>query len=303
VLARPPLILEALRLCQMDSDRLRLAQGFPWTFFGHSVTSVLHDGSLAGQARDCDCVEIFCGRGSVWQAAQDAGKRAQGYDKHRALGVTDQAASPDSEDILTGSGFLCALKLVLRLCPQGLLWLAPMCNSFSWLALSVTKRALSNSYVGDESRMFVREGNAAARAAAFLMTVAWVRQVHVVIENPSTSLLFRFYNAAHAILFEPRVAICYRCAFSDEPDGLRLLKRYKLLSSEDWIVKLQRSCPCAPPKHHARLVSVAVINGKSKRTGITSALQASGAYPDRLGTTVVHAWIGDTHGVQPEAQA
>jgi hypothetical protein len=306
-LACPPLVSGVPSpLRRMDSDRLRLAQGFPWTVFGLTVTSVLQGEALAEQLRDCDCVEIFSGCGSVWRAAQQAGKKAQGYDKHRVPGVTDQHAGSMNENILTRAGFLHALTLVLRLCPRGLLWLAPMCNSFSWLALSVTMRAAHNSYVGDESRACVREGNLAARAAAFLMIVAWVRMVHVVVENPSTSMLFRFYEAAHVILFDPKVAICARCAFSDEPEGYRLLKRYKLLSNEPWIVHLHRSCTCTPPKRHAPLISVKTIKGHSTRTGITSALRESAVYPDSFGTAVVQAWLGQTPGVHacpPSAQA
>ena len=281
--------------------RRDVASRFPWELFGFTVSSVL-EGSL-NETRNLDCLELHCGVGSVWTSAQRAGKLARGYDKYRILGVTNRETGPFCEDILTESGFKNALSLVLSLRSGGLLWLAPVCSSFSWLALSVTLREASTNYAGDTARRCVAQGNFMARASAFLMTVAWARAVHIVLENKD--LMFKYLKASGAVVFDPFMVVTTRCAFSDAPDGQRYLKRYKLLASESWISHVKKTCPCKKPKMHAPLAEVCLDRGRRRCTGIPSALKASGAYPARFGQVVIQAWLmGQQHDVSetPGAQ-
>ncbi len=275
----------------MEESRQQRVDSFPWTLFGFSIAATLQDDALRRLPRDLDCAEMFSGVGSVRRAAEQAGKRAEGYDKNRIPGVTDCSNNPACEDILTRAGFMTALKLVFRLTPGGLLWLAPMCNSFCFLALSSTRRAVANNFVGDETKGTVQRGSASAQAAAFLMTVAWARMVHVVLENPLTSKLFSFLTVAGAVVFKPTLVSCARCAFSDAADGDRYLKRYRFLSSETWIQQLSKQCVCQRPKKHAPLVTVTYSRARRRHTGIKAALQASAAYPRALGEAVVRAWL------------
>ena len=120
------------------ASRAEAAQAFPWTIFGMTVASVLQD-PIAQGARDLDCAELFCGVGAIWRAAQRAGLSAAGYDLNRIPGETNSGGAR-SEDICCVVGFLNALAVVLRLRAGALLWVAPMCNSFCWLALSRTRR-------------------------------------------------------------------------------------------------------------------------------------------------------------------
>ena len=129
-------------------DRMHFAQCFPWVLFGLTVVGVLQDVSLTACSRDLDVAEFFCGVGSIWLAGKTAGYNAVGFDKFRVPGVTDSVTDPSAcEDILSPAGFLNAVRLVLRLKVRGLLWLAPMCNSFCYLALSRTQRKAWNKFV------------------------------------------------------------------------------------------------------------------------------------------------------------
>ena len=274
-----------------SKSRLEAAEAFPWVVFGWTIQGALAD-PLAGGARDLDCAELFCGVGAIWLAAQRAGLTAVGYDMNRVPGETD-SDGPRSENIVCQAGFMNALSAILRLRPGALLWLAPMCNSFCWLALSKTRRFKSNNYIGDESVWQVAVGNTAARAAAFLMTVAWVRGVHCILENPAGSRMFPFYVAAGAIVFQPVKAVCARCHFSEEPVGERLWKRYTLLSTEPWATALRRVCPCPPGTQH-KLLTIRSVRlpgaGKCKCRGHAARLATSAHYPGALGTAVVAAW-------------
>jgi hypothetical protein len=211
----------------VDPDRMHFAQNFPWVLFGLTVVGVLLDESLTACARDVDIAELFCGVGSIWQAGKAAGYNAVGFDKSRVPGVTDSLADPSTcEDILSPAGFLNAVRLALRLKPHGLLWLAPMCNSFCYLALSVTRRKAGNAYVGNTALQSVLEGNLAAQAAAFLMTLAFVRGVDAVLENPHDSRVFAMFRHAQVLEFCSIRGVCMRCPFDVKPDGERLWKRY-----------------------------------------------------------------------------
>jgi hypothetical protein len=110
--------------------------------FGHTSASL--EAAFAG-ARDLACVEVFSGAGSVWRAAQGAGFAAASFD------ILEDPA----QDVCVESGFLALAQLVLRLAPGGLLWVAPMCNSFSWLCLSTTARSCTNGWAGDPANPHV----------------------------------------------------------------------------------------------------------------------------------------------------
>ena len=231
-------------------DRMQYALSFPWVLFGWTVMGVLQDASLTACSRDLDVAEIFCGVGSIWQAGAAAGYHAVGFDKVRVPGVTDCPTNPSAcEDILSPAGFLNAVRVVLRLKARGLLWLAPMCNSFCFLALSCTQRNVSNGFMGNTAVQSVARGNLAAQAAAFLMTLAFVRGVEAVLENPPDSRIFAMFRHASVLGFCDIRCSCMRCAFDVEPDGERIWKRYIFLSFCSWVNRLRHRCRCVSKIH------------------------------------------------------
>ena len=61
------------------------------------------------------------------------------------------------------------------------------------------KRNLGNDFRGDEGYKPVQVGNLMATASAFLMVLAYMRGVHVAIENPPGSTIWKFSPMDEAI--------------------------------------------------------------------------------------------------------
>ena len=115
--------------------------------------------------RDLDVAEIFSGKGTVAGAARRVGLTAVEFDIKRLPGITDSGHPATTEDILTKTGFLRACTLVGRVKEGGLVHFAPVCSSWLWLCMSVTKRQKSSRYVGDLQSTVVQQGNAITDAA------------------------------------------------------------------------------------------------------------------------------------------
>ena len=97
--------------------------------FGLTVSSVLDS---ASEQRNLDVAELWSGVEAIVSAARVAGLTAEPFDKFRVPGVTDTDDPDTTEDILLEAGFRRALRLVLRLRPGGLLWMAPVCSSWNF---------------------------------------------------------------------------------------------------------------------------------------------------------------------------
>ena len=258
-------------------ERLVVAQGFPWRVHGLSVTDAC---KKAAQHHDLDVVEIFSGVGAIVAAAEAVGCRTASFDKQ----------SDPRQDILDPTGFQNALSLVLRLRPSGLLWLAPMCNSFSWLCLKTTQRKHANANASDRARAEVQRGNLGAQASAFLLTVAWCFGVSVVFENPVGSRIWPYLSMARALVLQGVQVVCNRCAYDRTPRGERLFKRYTLFCTEPWGKALHSKCPCGKGASH-RTSSRRKVEGQTIRTtGRKARLEESGRYPAAMGAAVVAAW-------------
>ena len=131
----------------------------------------------------------------------------------------------------------------------------------------------------------VVEGNLAAQAAAFLMTLAYVRDVHGVLENPHGSRMFAMFQVASVLVFDTFRTACMRCPFAVEPDGQRHWKRYMFLSASMWVKRLRRKCGCLS-KQHIKLTKKRF----GRVSGIKPRLRESAAYPLALGSAVISAW-------------
>jgi hypothetical protein len=108
-------------------------------FARYSANSILADPELHKHPRDLDVVELWAGVQSVTLAARAWGLQAESFD----------ILQNNQNDITTHSGFLKAVALVMRLKPQGLLAMAPVCSSFVFASSSVTLRSKAN-FAGDE---------------------------------------------------------------------------------------------------------------------------------------------------------
>lgn len=168
--------------------------------------------------------------------------------------------------------------------------MGPPCSSFVMLNAVNCKRNAGNNYQGDERYAPVQLGNLLATAAAFLMTVASLRGVEVVVENPPSSAIWKFPILKQVLdTFVQRSTTTPRCAWSTEPMGRRMLKRFKFACTGEWICNIRRKCRC-PGRQHFKLTTCVWRNGKLRFTGKRHALKKSAAYPDALGRAIVNAW-------------
>ncbi len=257
--------------------------------FGISVHDVLQD-SQTDAPRDQDVLDLFCGAAAIHRAAVGLGLASTAFDKSRVPGVTDAPWAGCSEDLSSENGFKKALQLVKRLRPGGLLVMGPPCSSFVVLDAVRCRRNAQNNYRGDSSYRPVQLGNLLATVAVFLMTVACMRDVEVVFENPPSSVIWKFPVVKQVLDFFVQRSTCTpRCAWSTEPWGKRMLKRYKFACTGTWISHIRRQCRC-PGRQHLQLTQRVWSKGRCSFSGKGLQLKKSAAYPDALGRGIVNAW-------------
>ena len=258
--------------------------------FGLSVLDVLNDSTISKIDRDLDVVDLFCGRAAIHRAAASQGLTSVSFDKSRIPGTTDSGLADETEDMSTLEGFMRALRLVLRLRRGGLLVMGPPCSSFVMLNTVNCKRNSANNYRGDEGYQPVQLGNLLATATAFLMTLAAVRHVEVVVENPPGSTIWKFPQLKRVLdVFVQRSVVTPRCAWSREAFGQRMLKYFKFFATGAWITSIYRKCLC-PGRKHFKLTWAKWNRGRLTFTGKRLALRQSAAYPDALGQAIICAW-------------
>jgi hypothetical protein len=279
----------------MPSSWADSAMACPVILFGLTVRIVLTRRDFMEAPRDLDVAELWSGVGSTVRAATARGLTAVPFDIGRCPGVTD-SGGPGTEDITSTAGFLKALQFVVRLRCGGLLVMAPVCSSFGFCNMRNTKRKRDNVR-GDESYPAVQKGNLMADIASFFLCIAVSRAVHVVIENPAGSMLFRYIEPVTGLFTGLKYGIADRCAYDTAaPVGQRVKKPYKFLVSGPWLQSSLRKCTC-PGGTHETLMQV---NEKGQVTGKTDLLRASAAYPAALGAAIIAAWLGA--GALPDVQ-
>ena len=129
------------------ADREHLAKQLcTVAIFGLRLASVL---DRAEVDRDLDLLELWSGVGSIVRAGSRRPYNARGFDNKNS----------EYEDITTPAGFKHAVNLVLQLVVGGLLWMAPVCSSFTFMNSSNCMRGPSNNYYGDTNCPSMIEGN------------------------------------------------------------------------------------------------------------------------------------------------
>ena len=239
--------------------------------------------------RDLDVAEIFSGKGTVAGAARRVGLTAVEFDIKRLPGITDSGHPATTEDILTKTGFLRACTLVGRVKEGGLVHFAPVCSSWLWLCMSVTKRKKSSRYAGDLQSTVVQQGNEITDAAAALFKLAHIRGCCCVLENPVRSVMFQYGSLVDCLAGIPlHYAVCPHCKFSTAPVGQRFSKKFKFMCNGPWVGQLRAVCDCQAG--HLTLVRTRKAGGRRKVWGIPKLLLESAAYPPKLGEAIIQAW-------------
>ena len=237
---------------------------------------------------DLDVVELFSGVESIVRAGRRQGLSCMPYDKYRLPGITDI-----SEDLTTQQGFLHAVRLVCRLRPGGLLWLAPVCSSWVFWNVSRTKRCKRNGFAGNAEYEPVKLGNLMAEACAFLIELAVHRGVEVGVENPPGSWIWKFLPFSQTVnsLCKHVCERTQRCGFDDKPKGKRLLKEYKFKATGAWVEGLAATCPCGSCLHRRLSKKWQGADGRARSQGNKAELTESAGYPRRLGEAIIRGYL------------
>lgn len=254
-----------------------------------TVSSICQDPVWKQEPRDLDVVELWSGpHGALVVAAHAMGLAAEAFDTCRIPGITNKPG-PACEDLTCRSGFLNAVRLIMRLRPGALLHQAPECSSFGFPPVSITGRSKDN-FAGNPDSKCAQEGNFKALIAAFLLHLALARGAYALMENPAGSMIFSFLRPHLDRLAGASTMAadyCNRCAYQgDDDNGPRYLKRYKWISFGTWARKAMLSCTCGNVRHQALMEETA----SGCRNGLPEHLQASAAYPAKLGVAIVQAW-------------
>ena len=93
-----------------------------------------------------------------------------------------------------------AVIRVLQIKPGGLLWIALECSGHVWIGRYGTGRSAATP-AGDARQDRIRIANVCIGMAATLMTLAWLRGVYVVLENPPGSTISKLEPLATVLRF------------------------------------------------------------------------------------------------------
>lgn len=128
-----------------------------------------------------DSAEYFAGHKSVTLGMRSFGMQSADFE------INDHYRA---KDMLGPLGFLVALRYALALRRLGMMWLAPVCSTWTWCNRHTSGRSLANP-LGFDSRICVQEGNTMVFRSFLLAVVAVVLQASVHLEQPSGSLMDR----------------------------------------------------------------------------------------------------------------
>lgn len=243
--------------------------------------------------RDVDLVEVFSGRGQLAAAFRDGNYQVATFD------IVDNP----QQDATTLQGIFYLIILILRVVPGGLVWLAPPCQLWTFMASSVHKRTRS-APAGDTSNTKVREANQIARVVAAVILLAHSRGARVFVEQPRGSHLFRYKYVArafhHIALSQRRRApwrrvITYMGAF-----GGPLVKPLEIWTTARFGQRLARLAPEPPPEmqrsQYYTVVGSKSVTGKKK-------LAESGHYTRAFGEAVLQYYILSKAAIAAEVAA
>ncbi len=261
---------------------------------GIDLWKVLYSGDWEPPVRDLGVVEICSGMARIVTAARCAHHAAEPFDPHRT-GLTappgnyKKEDANEAEDLTKHTGFVNAIRLVMRLAMYGLLWLAPVCSSFVFCNAVNCVRTATNP-AGDITYGPVRDGNLIADACAFLSALAHCRSAFFCLENPANSwirqygyvkLIFDWMNDLKR-LFE---ALCDHCRFDTARLGQRVLKKFRLTSNGAFVADLNVKCRCLTG--HVKLT---FMDGMGKTHCNKLVMKKSQAYSKKFGAAVIASW-------------
>ena len=221
-----------------------------------------------------DFAELFAGCGAVHRALDALHFKGRRMDLSYHKG----------HDLLTPCGFLLALRMAEALKPGGLLWLAPPCSTWVWMARGSTGRHIQVQ--GDVTLEVVVRNNALAERLVLLLEVAHLRGAHFLLEQPRSSMLWD-YPAMRRCLQRHG---CTPCFLHMGAYGGRTLKPTTLMGTAPFLQELARTCT---PSRQLRLqlwgqkttTKWKDQHGQRRCQG-TAKLKGTQAYPEGFGAAL-----------------
>ena len=160
--------------------------------------------AVAQPRRELDLLEICCGKGALFKSAKLLGLQAEGMD------VT---INPQQHNLLSTEGFLHAVKGVLRLRRNSLLWGGLPCSTWVWINRGTSQRSRSNP-LGNRSIPSVASANELVSRFSLLVLLAVARGAAWLVEQPSTSLLPLHPRIANVLQLGPELSLFECCKIS-----------------------------------------------------------------------------------------
>ena len=209
--------------------------------------------------RDIDVLELFAGQRALTFACQKSGFSARGC---------DILLEPELHNIETQDGLDHLCELMLQIKPGGVLWGALPCKSWIWIARNGTGRTSSNPG-GHRHVPRIAEANLQVENFVALATVARLRGVDFVVENPSSSLIFKFEPLAELLSWSgAHMALTYMGCFESCH-----CKPLHLWSSWSGIAEMRRRKPQALEPLAERVGTS--VNGRGKELTESAAYTAA----------------------------
>lgn len=193
-------------------------------------------------------------------------------------------------NLLTNMGLMSLFAIVRRLRPHATAWFAVPCGSWIFMSRGSTHRSYWRAG-GNTSYEKVADANRLCRRVCYLLTYLAKKKVNWVLENPSTSLLFR-YKPLRKLLRKFKcinVNVCLGCFGADTQ------KLVTLVGNAPWLRRLSRQLTSARRKQLKRVRTFLKLqttrNYTCNRTGRAKCaggkdLKATQVYPGTLGLLV-----------------
>ena len=239
-------------------------------------------------ARDLDFLETFSGDGSVTRGLAHMG----------FTGAAMDLRVDPNHDLMTQAGFLATLRLLARIRPGGLFWAAPPCSSWVFLNMGTSGRRNHQAAGEWQTRPKIKCQNALAARVAALCFLASARDVWWIVEQPSSSLMFRYLPwACVAEGLRPSFIRTHMGAFGGPTAKLTLL-----VGTAPCLPDLRRSLA---PEDQARIAELQVRTAvKAAGGGVhgSKELKATQAYPLQFGMALAVA-LKDCQGASAQKLA
>ena len=133
-----------------------------------------------GHPRLIQCVDGFSGAGGITKEYERYGANVASF---------DIARDNDMQNLLTKNGFYFILSLVLRIERWGSMPNGFPCSNFVYMSSNIHKRTKKKP-LGNLDNQLVRQCNIMAENWSIVLTIAHLRDVLVVLEQPGSSRLF-----------------------------------------------------------------------------------------------------------------